>query len=238
MHSCTTSSGALAPAVIRTVSAPSNHLPRISATPSIRCAWGPQRPGNLGQPPAVRAVLAAQHQHHVGPGGQLADRFLAVLGRVADVVLGRIGDSGELLPERGDHDVGVIDTQGRLSEIGDFSGVGDLEPLDVLGGLDQDHPVGGLAHGADDLVVPLVADQDDGVAFAGVLDRFEVDLGDERAGGVDGEEAARGPVRGSGARRRGRCRAGGALGNFLERLDEDRPGRRNRSTTYLLWTIS
>ena len=42
MHSWTTSSGALAPAVIRTVSTPSNHSERISETPSIRWACGPR----------------------------------------------------------------------------------------------------------------------------------------------------------------------------------------------------
>ena len=57
-----------------------------------------ERIGDLGEPPAVRAVLAAQHQHQVGLRRQLADRLLAVLGGVADVVLGRIGDLRELLP--------------------------------------------------------------------------------------------------------------------------------------------
>ena len=69
-------------------------------------------------------------------------------------------------------------------------GIGDDEPLDVFGGLDQDHLVGGLAHGADDFVVAFVADQDDGVALASVADGLEVDLDDERAGGVDGDEPA------------------------------------------------
>ena len=67
MHSCTTSSGALAPAVISTVSTPSNHSGRISETPSIRWACGPSDRGDLGQPLAVRAVLAPQHEHQVGP---------------------------------------------------------------------------------------------------------------------------------------------------------------------------
>ena len=59
-----------------------------------------ERPGDLGEPLAVGAVLAAQDQHHVGPPGQLADRLLAVLGGVADVILGRVGDPGELLARR------------------------------------------------------------------------------------------------------------------------------------------
>ena len=213
MHSWTTSSGADAPAVIRTVSTPSNQLglDLRDAVDQVRRDAQRRRRSR----PAARLFelfWLPSTRTSVGPGRQLADGLLAVLRGVADVVLGRVGDLGELLPECGDHDVGVVDAQRRLGEIGDLARVGDLEPLDVLGRLDQDHLLGGLAHGADDLVVALVADQDDGVAFAGVLDGLEVDLGDERAGGVDGEQpAARGPGRGSGARRRGRCRAGGSL---------------------------
>ena len=47
-----------------------------------------------------------------------------------------------------------------------------------------------LAHGAEHLVVALVADEDDRVALAGEANRFEVDLGHQRAGGVDGPQAA------------------------------------------------
>ena len=94
MHSCTTSSGALAPAVISTVSTPSEPL-----VPDLRDAVDqvsrPAQPvGDLRQPPAVRAVLAAEHQHQVRLRGQLAHRLLPVLGRVADVILGWIGDLG------------------------------------------------------------------------------------------------------------------------------------------------
>ncbi|MGX1250499.1 hypothetical protein RKD48_003010 [Streptomyces ambofaciens] len=49
---------------------------------------------------------------------------------------------------------------------------------------------GGLAGGADDLLVALVADQQDVVVVVGEADGFLVDLGDEGAGGVDGGEAA------------------------------------------------
>ena len=166
MHSCTTCSGALAPAVIRTVSTSRNRIV-LDLGDAIDQERGDSQPvGDLGQPPAVRAVLAPQHEHQVGLGRQVADGFLTILGRVADVVLGGIGDVGELFPERGDHDVGVVDAERGLGQIGDLVRVGDGEPLDVLGGFDQDHLVGSLAHGADDFVVSLVADQDDGVSFS------------------------------------------------------------------------
>ena len=121
--------------------------------------------------------------------------------------LGGLAISGKLLPKRGDHDIGVVDAERGLGQIGDFFGIGDDEPLDVFGRFDQDHLLGGLAHGADDLVVPFVADQDDGVTFASVADGLEVDLDDERAGGIDGQEPAAGPAHEFGVRRRERCRA-------------------------------
>ena len=136
--------------------------------------------------------------------------------------LGGLAICGNFFRERGDDDVGVVDAQGCLGEIGDLVGVGDVEALDVVGGLDEDHLVGGFAHGADDLVVAFVADQDDGVAFPGVLDGFEVDLGHERAGGVDGAElAAPGLVADLGRDAVGAVEERGALGDFVERLDED-----------------
>ena len=103
-----------------------------------------------------------------------------------------------------------------------MSGSGTDESLDVLGGLDQDHLVGRLAHGADDLVVPLVADQDDGVAFLGVADRLEMDLDDQRAGGVDGQQSS--PAGLVADLRRdavGAVEQGRAFGDLVERFDED-----------------
>ena len=56
--------------------------------------------------------------------------------------------------------------------------------LGILLGLDQDGVAGGFAQGAD-LFVVLVADQHDGVALAGELDCLQMDLGHQRARGVD-----------------------------------------------------
>ena len=94
-HSSTTDSGALAPAVIRTVSTPSNQRSSMSPAPSIRCAGTPRFAGELLQPLAVGAVLAAQHEHQVGLGREHAHGFLAVLRGVADVFLGRADDAAE-----------------------------------------------------------------------------------------------------------------------------------------------
>ena len=60
-----------------------------------------------------------------------------------------------------------------------------IERVDVLLGLDQHDVIGRLAHRALDLLVTGVADQDDRVAVGGELQRLAMDLGDERARGVD-----------------------------------------------------
>ncbi len=97
-----------------------------------------------------------------------------------------------------------------------------VEPFDVLGRFDQDHLVGRFAHRADDLVVAFVADQDDGVAFSRVADGFEMDLDDERAGGVDGEEPAlAGLVADLGRDAVRTVKERRARRNFVERLDKN-----------------
>ena len=80
-------------------------------------------------------------------------------------------------------------------EVGDAIGVGPARGVHVLLGLDEHEVVRRLAHRALDLLVALVADQDDRVALRGELLRLHVHLGHERAGGVDGREAARPGVR-------------------------------------------
>ena len=55
----------------------------------------------------------------------------------------------------------------------------------LLDGLDEDGRVWSLAHGADDLLVALVADEDDRVALVGVTACLHVHFRNERAHGVD-----------------------------------------------------
>ena len=69
-------------------------------------------------------------------------------------------------------------------------GVGGLEPRDVVGVRDQMHAAVDPAHRALDLGMAGVADQDHLEALGGVALTLVVDLGDERAGGVDHLEAA------------------------------------------------
>ena len=76
--------------------------------------------------------------------------------------------------------------------------------------------------------MPLVADQDDGVPFLGVADGLEVDLDHQRAGGVDGQEAA---VPGLVADLRrdavGAVEQGGASGTSSSDSTKTMPRRRN-----------
>ncbi len=72
---------------------------------------------------------------------------------------------------------------------------GNSSRSDVLDGLDEDDRLRRLAHRADDLLVALVADQDDRVAGGGVAPRLHVHLGDERARRVDRAQLPRGGVR-------------------------------------------
>ena len=80
-----------------------------------------------------------------------------------------------------------------------------------------------LAGGADHFRMALVADEDDGKALVVVAPGLHVNLGDQRAGGIDLEHVAR---RG-GSRNRLRHAMGGkdhgpvAIGDFVELLDED-----------------
>ena len=107
----------------------------------------------------------------------------------------------------------------------------DLDPVDG---------VGGDGHGADGLLVALVADVDDLVALAGPHLDLVVDLGDQRAHGVD-HVAAVGPGRGDhlGGRAVGREHDRAALGHLVDVVDEDHArGPRSAAPPSWLCTIS
>ena len=131
--------------------------------------------------------------------------------------------AGELGAQGGDHLGGLVDRERRLGDEGDLVGVGDLERLDFVGGFDQDDAVGRLAGRPFDLLVALVADHHDRVAVGGEAAGGDVDLGHQRAGGVDRAQAARGGVLVDG---RGDAVGGEddhlALGHLGLLLDEDR----------------
>ena len=93
-------------------------------------------------------------------------------------------------------------------------------------GLDQVDGVGGHGHGADRLLVALVADVENGVALAGADLQLVVDLGDEGADGVDDDPVEPAGVgHHLGGRAVGREHERGAGRDLVDVVDEDRrPG--------------
>ena len=175
----------------------------------------------LFEPHAVAAVDAADHQGEVGAGGQLAHGVLAVGGGVADVFFGRRVAPGEAFFDGADDDVGVVDTERGLGEVGQRLGLGEVELRDVGGALDDVHDLGGFAVGAFDLLVVFVAHQQDLVAHLGVAPGLDVHLGDQRAGGVDHAQVALGGLGPHlGADAVGAKDDRGAAGDRRDRLDE------------------
>lgn len=76
---------------------------------------------------------------------------------------------------------------GRIS---DAFWVTDPHAVHVIGPVDQLNVIWRLAAGADDLFMPLVPDEQDVIVLGGHADGFPVDLGDQRARGVDRHQAS------------------------------------------------
>ena len=99
-----------------------------------------------------------------------------------------------------------------------------LQPLGLRDVLDQQHGAGGkLAHGADHLGMAGMADQHDGAPGLVMPLGLAMDLGDQRAGGVDEEQVATSGL----GRHRLRHAVGGehdgaVVRHLVELVDEDR----------------
>ena len=179
--------------------------------------------GDLDQALRVGRVARADHEHDVALARELAHRGLAVGRRVADVVGARADDRREALAQALDDAARLVDRERRLRDEGDVLGVGELERVDVLLGLDEHDPVGRLAHRALDLLVAVVADEHDRVAGGGEAARLDVHLRHERAGRVDRLQAPRPRVLVHARRHAVRGEDGDrALGDLGLAVDEDR----------------
>ena len=141
--------------------------------------------GHLDQPVRVRGVLRPDDEHQIAPRRQRLDRFLAVLARVADVVVAGTNHRREAPAEGLDHLDGVVDGKGRLREVGHLLRVRGGNRVDVVRPLDDHDLIGGLPRGALDLLVAGVADEEDRAATPGEALGLDVDLGHQRAGGID-----------------------------------------------------
>ena len=128
--------------------------------------------------------------------------------------------------ERGDDRPRIIHRQRRLGDIGDGRVVGQRQGGHIGSGGGEMHRPGDLAQGALDFWMAGMADQHDGAAFAGKSRAVEVDLGDQRAGGVEHRQAARlGRHFDAAGNAVGRKNGGGAVGYFVQFLDKHRAHR-------------
>jgi hypothetical protein len=184
---------------------------------------GAEVAGDLDQTVGVGAVRGANDENEVSIVGDIADGHLAVLRGVADVLRVRPGDVGVLGLEGVDDVAGLVERERGLREVSDTIGVRHLKGFDVGDVRDDLGDIGRFAEGAFDLVVVAVADEDQRVALLGKLDGLNVDLGDQRAGGVNDLEVALF----AGLADRGRDAMGGVndprtVGDLFDLVDEDR----------------
>ena len=158
--------------------------------------------------------------------GDLADRVLAVLCGIADVVRRGRGDLGEPAPQRRDYLGGLVGCERRLCEVRDRAPRLErkLQPADVVRALHDVKTARCLTESPDDLLVIGVADEDEVVVLARVATRLGVHFGDQRAGRVDDLEVA--ALGGLLANSRGDTVRGQhhdrALGHLVDLLDEHR----------------
>ena len=184
---------------------------------------GPGLERDLNEAHGVRGVRRADDDHDVHLGRDVLDGALAVLGGVADVVRRRVDELREALAQAVHGLAGLVDGERGLGDPHDARGVAHDDVIDLVGGADDLDVVGGLAKRALDLLVALMAHQDDVVVFLREAHGLAVHLGHERAGRVDRGEVAGGGglVDGRGDAVRGEDDAG-ALGHLVGLLDEDR----------------
>src|SRR5215472_14228108 len=144
--------------------------------------------GDLAEPVRVGTVRRADNQYNVDKIGEFPCRSLTILRCVANVLRVGSDDRREAGLQRFDDGTCIIDAQGRLSDKGEFVGVGNLETRYLLGGRDQMHAAVDPPHRTDDFRMPGMAYQDDLAALVRIALTLDVYLGNERAGGVDDRE--------------------------------------------------
>src|SRR3546814_441386 len=148
--------------------------------------------------------------------------------RSADIILARAADGREARTQGVDHPAGIVHGQGGLGDKGQLFRVTHLQGGDVFFILDQvDRTTVTsivLAHGAFDFRMALVADQDALTTVTAVARHFDMDLGHQRAGGVEHLQA---PTGGFGTHRLGNPvgteNHDDVVRHLIQFLDEDRP---------------
>ncbi len=146
--------------------------------------------GNVDKSNGVRAVGATHNDDQLGLLGNLLDGDLAILGGVTDVVARRILQRGESLAQQANGLHRLVHTQCRLGEPDEAVGVGDHNVRHIRGAVDEGRALGRVAHGALDLLVAVVSNEQDLVVVSREPGRLAVNLRDEGARGVDGLEVS------------------------------------------------
>ena len=194
----------------------------MSVSSSTRYASAAFAAGDLDEPLRVRRGLGAGDEHDVGLARDRAHGVLAVRGGVADVVRCRTTQRREALAQPVDDLVGLVDRERRLRQVRDALGVRRLDAVGLPRRPRRAGSAGRLAGRPLDLLVAVVADQEDRLALGRKAARLGVHLRDERAGGVDHVEPACRRVGADGRRDAVRGEHDGrAVGHLVELLDED-----------------
>ena len=94
--------------------------------------------------------------------------------------------------ERRDDAAGIVDAERGLGDVSDGRVGRNLELADIGFGLHQRHRLGDLAHGAFDLGVAGMADENELAALADIALALIMDLGDQGAGRVEDRQRAGG----------------------------------------------
>src|SRR3990172_10097339 len=141
--------------------------------------------GDLAELVGVLAIARSDDQHQIDFFRELLHRILAVLRRVADIFFRRRDHLRKFLLENFDHFTGIVDTQGGLSQDGDFAWVGNFHCPPLRDVRHDAYAIRSLTAGADDLVVSFVADEKNPIALSGKLAHFTMYFFYQRAGRVD-----------------------------------------------------
>ncbi len=139
----------------------------------------------------IGAVWRTHDENQINILCDLLDGFLTVLRSVANIVAGRTLDEWKFLAQPRDNFLRVIEAQSRLRKEGELAGVVDFESIHGGNGVHHDGTVRRFPRGADNFLMVAMTDQDNGALFTGELQRFEVNFGDQRAGGVNHFQLAR-----------------------------------------------
>mmetsp|Transcript_7179 Transcript_7179/g.14079 ORF Transcript_7179/g.14079 Transcript_7179/m.14079 type:complete len:349 (-) Transcript_7179:1346-2392(-) len=188
----------------------------VRVDPSVRC--------DLPQPVAVGRSVVTDNDRQIGIFNKSLEGVLSVRRCVTD---GTGGDGlrlREFLQEGTQNFCAVIHRERRLGGIEDLVIGTEGELVDVLGGLQDGRLLGGLRNHSLDLNVLLVSDEDDVLSLGCRLLHVHVDLGDQRAGGVDLVQlSVCSLLTDLGGNAVGRVDHLGALRNISKVLNEDRP---------------